>query len=270
MDRLKYFIVLLGLLKGFIVCGPHPTNGDLAYDRTMEYLKGSEIPEEYIKDVFNNKDIVLYEKIADKFNFAYEKKPYREYRKIFITQSRISGGKAFYKSHSSIVDSISRQYEIDPFVLVSIVGVESNYGNHHADYSVFNALYSIIHTMPNKRRWASKELGEFLKLCYANKSEPFSIKGSYAGAFGFGQFIPSSFNYYAVDFDGDGIRHHLEWPDVLGSVANYLLKNGYKKGDKNFRKDSSVYRSIYAYNHSDNYVRVILELRSNIMEKVSN
>ncbi|NOZ75127.1 MAG: lytic murein transglycosylase B, partial [FCB group bacterium] len=137
---------------------------------------------------------------------------------------------------------------------------------HHADFSVFNALYTVIHRMPHKADWARKQLAEFLLFCYQDEVDPHTVYGSYAGAFGYGQFIPSSFNGYAVDFDGDGRREPYEWEDTIGSVANYLRKNGYRPGERQFTRKSSAGKAVWAYNHSENYVRAVLEFREELMK----
>lgn len=260
---MKKIIILLTLTILF-------AQEDKALSAVAEYLKDTDIPKSYLEKVFSAPGITIREKVMERFASPYEKQPYAKYRKLFLTDKRINGGVKFYTSNQSLVDSVAKQFKVDPFVLISIVGVESNYGRYHSQYTVFNSLYTAIHHMPRRLKWSTKELGELLKICYANDIDPHSIKGSYAGAFGYGQFIPSSFNHYAVDFDGDGVRHHLEWPDVLGSVANYLRKNGYKAGDERFEKGSSIYKSIFAYNHSDNYVGVILELRREIKGKFNS
>ncbi len=263
--RQLLFIALIGgVLYGMDITNP---SADPVYTKVSAYLKGSPVPADYIRSVFSDAGIKTHAVIVEKFRFPHEKKPYLQYRRIFITEKRIQGGVIFYRKNKTLVDSVSTQYGVDPVVLVSIVGVESNYGSNHAEFTVFNSLYTIVQSIPRRSRWAVKELGEFLKLCYVNDIDPHSVNGSYAGAFGYGQFIPSSFNNYAVDFDGDGVRHHLQWPDVLASVANYLVKNGYKPGDQKFVKGSSIYKSIYAYNHSHNYVRVILELREEVRKR---
>ena len=158
---------------------------------------------------------------------------------------------------------------MDPFIFVTIAGIESNYGIHHSQYSVFNSLYTQIIEMPKRSKWASRELSEFLKYCYKDQLDPQEIGGSYAGAFGFGQFIPSSFNQYSVDFNEDGIREPYAWPDVLASIANYLRRNGYSPNSDNYKKGGSIWKSIYAYNHSENYVMAVLELAEEIRKRVN-
>ena len=157
---------------------------------------------------------------------------------------------------------------IDPLLILSIIGVETNYGTQRGNYNVFNALYTQIKIMPGKRsRWAKKELISFLKYCYNDNISPHSIKGSYAGAFGYGQFIPTSFANYSVDGNKNGKREPYAWGDVFSSIANYLIKNGYPTSD--IKDPKEVYDSIFSYNHSDNYVRVVLELRNEIEKELS-
>ena len=100
--------------------------------------------------------------------------------------------------------------------------------------------------------------------CFNDQLDTQLIGGSYAGAFGYGQFIPSSFNHYAVDYNKDGVREPYAWPDVLASIANYLRKNGYRMDSNNYDKDGDIWKSIYAYNHSNNYVMAVLELAEQI------
>jgi membrane-bound lytic murein transglycosylase B len=108
-----------------------------------------------------------------------------------------------------------------------------------------------------------------LKYCYSDQLDPQETGGSYAGAFGYGQFIPSSFTRYSVDFNQNGVREPYSWPDVLGSIANYLRLNGYLSKSKDYGKDGDIYKSIYAYNHADNYVMAVLELTEKIRERVN-
>ena len=243
---------------------------DPAFQVVWNHLEKKDVPKEYVIKMFLNSEIKIHPKIINSFNNPYEKKEWEQYRKIFITEKRIKGGINFFNDNKDLIEQVSDSLKVDKFLLVSLVGVESSYGKHYGQYSVFNALYTLIHQLPRKKRWAAKELSEFIILCHGNKINPHSIKGSYAGAFGFGQFIPSSFNYYAIDFDGDKIRHHNKWPDVLGSVANYLLKNGYKPNTNDYSKSSSAWKSVFAYNRSNNYVGVIMELRQEIKKGLFN
>ena len=169
--------------------------------------------------------------------------------------------------NKDLILKVSKTYDVDPFIILSIAGIESNYGKHYKGFTVFNSLYTQIHDMPKRAKWASRELASYLEYCYKDGVDPQSIEGSYAGAFGFGQFIPSSFNRFSVDFDGDGVRRPHDWPDVLGSIANYLIKNGYNPGSENYKKDGDIWKSVWAYNHSDNYVMAVLGLTEKIRER---
>jgi len=99
--------------------------------------------------------------------------------------------------------------------------------------------------------------------------EPLDTRGSYAGAFGYGQFMPTSFKKYAVDGDGDGLREPFDWPDVMASIANYLLKRGkYEPGSTDFSPQSANWRAVYKYNPSQNYVKAVLELRTELIAAI--
>jgi len=182
-----------------------------------------------------------------------------QYKKGMLTKS--------YNKNKKLITDIANEYQMDPFIIVTIAGIESNYGVHHSQFSVFNSLYTQIHEMPRRSKWATRELAEFLKYCFDDQLDPQEIGGSYAGAFGFGQFIPSSFTTYSIDYDKNGIREPYSWPDVLGSIANYLRMNGYKAKSNNYDKNGDIWKSIYAYNHADNYVMAVLELTEKIRKR---
>lgn len=240
---------------------------DIAFRMVMDHLQDSNIPVAFIKDAFSHDKIKIHPEIAERFARPYEKKTWEEYRKLFVKESRITAGVKFFKENRDIISDVSKKYKVDSFIIVTIAGIESNYGVHHSQFSVFNSLYTQIHEMPKRSKWASKELAEFLTYCFNDQLDTQLIGGSYAGAFGFGQFIPSSFNHYAVDFNEDGIRKPYEWPDVLASIANYLRRNGYQTNSTNYKRDGDIWKAIYAYNHADNYVMAVLELSEKIRKR---
>ena len=244
-----------------------PLSDDLAYVMVSDHLQGSNIPDAFVREAFTHSDIKIHMEIPERFARPYEKKSWEEYRKIFIKESRIAGGAKFYQENKELIQNVAAEYKVDPMIVITIAGIESNYGVHHSQFSVFNSLYTQIHEMPRRAKWASKELAEFIKYCFNDQLDPQEIGGSYAGAFGFGQFIPSSFNNYSVDFNEDGIRQPYEWPDVLGSIANYLRRNGYNPNSDNYERNGDIWKSIYAYNHSNNYVMAVLELTEEIRKR---
>ncbi len=239
---------------------------DKAHRIVLGLLKGSSVPREFIDTAFSAPEVKFRQEIVDRFNKPGESLPYSEYRKIFINPKRIQAGGEFYLAYKPLIDRVAADYGVDPFIIVSIPGVETYFGRYTGRFTVFNALYTAIHGVSRRANWAARELAAFLKFTYADAVAPHTVFGSYAGAFGYFQFIPSSFLYYAVDYDGDGVRNPTQWPDVLGSIANYLRKNGYKHGETDYSDSGSIWKAIYAYNHSDNYVRVVLELRSEILK----
>ena len=257
MDRLIPLFVFSFLWAG-------PQDSVISAIKSDALKKG--IPESFLNETFSHSSIKIHNKILDRFAKPYEKKSWTDYRKLFVTDSRIQNGSEFYAQHKKNLNAVAIQISMDPFLILSIVGVESHYGRHRGQFTVFNALYTQIAKMPRRKKWATKEMIAYLEYCYADSIPPHSIKGSYAGAFGYGQFIPSSFNAFAADGNGDGIRQPYAWADVFASVGNYLVKNGYPVSNNADTKQ--VYKSVYAYNHADNYVKAVLELRDELKKNI--
>ena len=253
-----------------IVFAENELSSDLAYQLVLDKINKNVVPISYVDGAFKNKGIERHLEIPERFARPYEKKSWEQYKKLFIKESRIVAGVKFYSENKELILKVSKKYDIDPFIILSIAGIESNYGKHYKGFTVFNSLYTQIHEMPKRAKWASKELASYLEYCFKDNVDPQSIEGSYAGAFGFGQFIPSSFNRYSVDFDNDGVRRPHDWPDVLGSIANYLIQNGYSPGSTNYQKKGDIWKSIYAYNHSENYVMAVLGLTKKIKERCNS
>ncbi len=233
-------------------------------------LAGSGVPDAYADRVFDDPRARLFPDIPGKFETPagpVAPVPYKEYRKYFITEANIAAGVRFVGDHRGLLDAVEARYRVDGALLTALVSVETRYGTVVGKYPVFDALNTIIQEVPSRSAWAVGEEAEFLKMTYAQGLDAHAVLGSYAGAFGFVQFEPSTYNAKAVDFDGDGRKRLDEWPDALGSCANYLALAGYEAGAP-FTPESSIGRSLFSYNHSDNYVRVILELRGEILKRL--
>ena len=170
--------------------------------------------------------------VPEKFAKPAELLPYTQYRPIFLTPENIEQGRAYLTGHAELLQSIEARYGVDRAALVAILGVETRFGKRtDGGYLVFDALNTIFTGVPDRESFARKELIEFLLLCREEKLDPLSVKGSYAGAMGNAQFIPSSYRAYAVDFDGDGKRNLWSSDaDTLASIANYLKLHGWRKG----------------------------------------
>ena len=161
-----------------------------------------------------------------------EAKPWHQYRKIFVTQSRTKGGLKFWEEHAALLARAEREFGVAPQVIVAIIGVETSYGGNTGKHRVLDALSTLAFGYPRRAKFFRKELEEFLLLSREENIDVKGVKGSYAGAMGMPQFMPSSFRAYAVDFDGDGKRDLLNsTADVIGSVANYFKMHGWKSGD---------------------------------------
>jgi membrane-bound lytic murein transglycosylase B len=233
-------------------------------------LAGSGVPDSYVDQVFADARTKLFPEIPGKFEGPSGESspvPYEQYRKYFITESNISGGARFVADHRALLAAVTARYKVDGVLLTALVAIETRYGTAVGKYPVFDALDTIIQKVPSRAAWAAREGAEFLKMTYAQGMDAHAVLGSYAGAFGYVQFEPSTYNSTAVDFDGDGQRRLDQWPDALASCANYLSRSGYDASAP-FTPESRIGRSLFSYNHSDNYVRVILELRGEILKRL--
>jgi membrane-bound lytic murein transglycosylase B len=170
--------------------------------------------------------------ILDAMGRPAEAKPWSEYRPIFLTDKRIDDGIAFYREHRALVEQIGRQYGVAPQYIVAIVGVETFYGRITGKFRVLDALVTLGLYYPPRAPFFRGELKTLLELPDSHLGGPIdTLTGSYAGAEGWGQFMPSSIRDFAVDEDGDGridLKNSL--PDILGSVANYFARHGWVSG----------------------------------------
>lgn len=169
--------------------------------------------------------------ILDAIARPAEAKPWFEYRPIFVNRERIELGAVYWDEHEAILERVEQELGVDPRVIVAIVGVETRYGRHAGRYRVLDALATLGFDYPPRADFFRKELREFFLLSREEGIDMADALGSYAGAMGHGQFIPSSYRHYAVDFDDDGQRNLWHSPeDILGSVGNYLHVHGWEPG----------------------------------------
>jgi membrane-bound lytic murein transglycosylase B len=175
---------------------------------------------------------VVKQSIIDAMNRPAEKKPWSQYRPIFVNPERIDEGVTFYRQHHALLDEIGQQYGVPPQFIVAIIGVETNYGGNTGSYRVLDALATLAFHYPPRAKYFRGELKALLELP-ANKlpgSIP-DIYGSYAGAEGLGQFMPSSIRDFGVDADGDGhVNLMASLPDAFASIANYFREHGWQSG----------------------------------------
>jgi membrane-bound lytic murein transglycosylase B len=174
----------------------------------------------------------MQQSILDAISRPAEGKPWKDYRPIFLTDKRIDEGVAFYRAHRALLEKIGRQYGVAPEYIVAILGVETFYGRNTGKYKVLDALVTLGLYYPPRAPFFREQLKVLLELPDSHLAGPLdSLTGSYAGAQGWGQFMPSSIRDFAVDADADGrIDLQGSLPDILASVANYFAKHGWVRG----------------------------------------
>ena len=172
----------------------------------------------------------------DKYNVYKTSKPkqskttsvgsWDKYRGNFLTSSRINKGLAFWQENAYYLNKAYQQYGIPPEYIVGIIGVETNFGGFTGKHSILDALTTLALEYKKRSNFFTSELENYVLMLRDEKIHPQKIKGSYAGAFGLAQFMPSSFREYAVDFNGDGHTNLFNKADAIGSIANYFVGKG--------------------------------------------
>lgn len=227
---MRYLVVLFALLSML------PVHAADSYPQRAEVKKF--INELVEKEGFSQAELMqLFAKaekqqsILDAISRPAESKPWYQYRPIFLTDKRAEKGVEFWIEHAEDLQRAEQEFGVAQEIIVAIIGVETYYGRRTGSYAVLDALSTLGFDYPPRSKFFSKELREYLLLARHEGWDPLKTKGSYAGAMGFGQFIPSSYRAYAVDFSGDGKRDLWNATDAIGSVANYFRRHGWKQGE---------------------------------------
>ncbi len=167
------------------------------------------------------------QKIIDSMNRPAEKTlTWKEYRNIFVKPDRIAQGTEFWNKHAEILTKAENEFQVPANLIVGLIGVETRYGRIMGSHDIFRSLYTFAFHYPRRAKFFTNELSSFLVLAREQGWQVGEMKGSYAGAMGFGQFMPSSYQAYAVDFDADGkIQLVDNVKDAIGSVANYIKRH---------------------------------------------
>lgn len=173
----------------------------------------------------------LKQSILNAMTRPAEAKPWSEYRPLFVEPKRIARGVQFWSAHEAQLSRAEAQYGVPASMIVAIIGVETFYGRNTGSYRVMDALATLAFGYPPRAAYFRQELEQYLLLAREANFEPLSVKGSYAGAMGISQFMPSSYRLFGIDFDGDGHRDLWDNPDdAIGSVANYFRAKGWQSG----------------------------------------
>jgi len=224
----RFACVLLLVLGASVVLAEEPHPGAEAFVERVSAEHGLE-PDE-IRAVLA--EARYQQSIIDAITRPAEARPWYQYRPIFLTDARIAGGVEFWRANRDLLENVSEEFGVPIEIIVAIVGVETNYGMNTGSFRVIDALATLGFYFPRRAEFFASELGHFLSLAREEDLPVYEVRGSYAGAMGIGQFIPSSYRAYAVDFDGDGRRDlWRSLPDALGSVANYLAVHRWRSGE---------------------------------------
>ena len=241
--NIRFFYILLAkgcmlavLLSAFPACAANKkpmaadlvTDGqaiDLSSDRYNGLFKELRLTYSFSQEELDRifKGVTVKRRVLELMDRQWEAKPYCQYSPMFITRSMIKQGRKMLHDHSALFDRVEKEFGVEREIVTAIWGIESKFGRHKGAFDMFRTLNTMFDAYPRRRNFYRKQLIHFLVLCRENGIDPLDVPGSYGGAFGQTQFIPSSFREYAVDFDKDGSRD--VWnsvPDILASIANYL------------------------------------------------
>lgn len=208
------------------------------------------------------------QKTIDLMNRQYEALPWHRYRKIFINQERIDRGVEFWRANKPILNAAEREYGVPASVIVALIGVETHYGTRLGDRRVLDSLVTLTADYPRRSAFFGAELRTFLNTTRKENIPAESVLGSYAGAIGIPQFMPTSYRAYSVDFNGNGRRDLVnEMEDAIGSVANYLSEHGWNAEQGIFATVNSTL-SEEAKNQVSKRAKPNIEARSLLAMKV--
>ncbi len=236
MHRHRFHAAMIGLLWTFFA--PSVSQTETTTSLSREDIK-QQLADQISRDFQLPRDYVLsalrkarfHQDIIDRINRPYEARPYAQYRPLFVNRRLARMGKRYLEENHEIFSRVRKRYGVQPEIIAAILGMETKYGRSKGRDRVLDALYTLATGHPRRSAFFQKELGHFLSMCREEELIPEKLLGSYAGAFGTTQFIPSSFRHFAIDADGDGKRDVWDSsPDIISSVGNYFREHGWKAG----------------------------------------
>lgn len=205
-------------------------------------------PEEEISTLFSDSRLEVDKSVMPPKKY----RPAVKYYKSILTPVSVRDGKIYVERYTSVLSGAQRKYGVPKEIIAAILRIESNFGRNVGRRRVLNSLYSLYILVANRKNFALRELEAFISICRDNTWDPYEIRGSPMGAFGFPQFLPSSYLSYAIDGDRDGTADLFSNADAIYSTASYLQEFGWGKSK------NSQFRSIYAFNHEREYVKTVL------------
>ena len=231
--KIKKSLSLLTLIAAGLL-RIEPALAEIAETDSFKQFIGNMVKQQHFNEVELRKlfkVVQIQQPILDAMSKPAEGKPWFQYREIFMTEARIAGGVQFWKDNEAALKAVESQYGVPAEIIIAIIGVETKYGAHTGKYRVIDALATLAFAYPPRSEFFLKELEQFLLLAREEHIDPLQPMGSYAGAMGLPQFMPSSFRGYAKDLDMDGKRNiWTNSADAIASVANYFVRNQWRAG----------------------------------------
>jgi membrane-bound lytic murein transglycosylase B len=273
---MKQRLMGLGLVVSLLLlwsaaAGSKSSETPVAWINLQYSLVRSGFDQEYVTKVFKDPRAEFLPNVVTKI--AYLRKEKAADYSHFLKAENVEKGRRFLAAQNRLLTQAENTYGVSKEVITAILTVESDLGNKTGNYPVFNVFSSLavmdtpevinslsldtrlMGRLQKKAAWGKSELCAFLTYCRQNRLDPLSIKGSWAGAFGYSQFLPSSILRSGADGNRDGCVDLFCYEDAVFSVGNYLQKAGFRLGNR-----ASWSKAIHAYNHSDPYVETVLTL----------
>ena len=242
MTRSKIIVSALLLLPTLTMAASELTKRADVQQFMQEMVQKHHFTESELNHWFS--DTTLQPKIIEAMKRPAETKPWYQYREIFLTPKQIENGVQFWKDNHKALARAQKEYGIPPEMITAIIGIETRYGKNQGQYKVIDALSTLAFDYPPRATFFRGELGHYLLLCREQRFDPLSLRGSYAGAMGIPQFIPSSYRHYAITFSQGSQANLFDSMDAIGSVANYFKQHGWQ-ANKAIASKASIVGSDY-------------------------
>ncbi|MGB8991210.1 MAG: lytic murein transglycosylase [Desulfobaccales bacterium] len=269
----RFWGVVAGILLGVLVGAPglRAETPPVAYVGLKYSLVRQGLDKDFVFKTFADPRNQFLPDVVHKI--AYLRKESPDIYQKFLRPEVVAQGRAYLNTHQATLSRAAARYGVAPEVIVAILTVESGLGSNTGKYPVFNVFASLAvmdtpeviqaagldanlaDRLKKKAAWGRRELACFLEYCAAHQVDPFSLCGSWAGAMGFCQFLPSSLKRCGVSASGQGPVDLFTHDDAIFSIASYLHKSGFQRNNR-----ASWRRAVYSYNHSDAYVDTVLTL----------